>query len=134
MKNIFQSYFLKAKQLCAYVHRFIKWREKELKGGKQRREVFGGKQTREVFGGKQAGEKNGGNGKVFWAVSLFWREYGMSPCVRRTKISISVCVKTFGRMLQNNCFPDFCSTFFYAIFKFARPEHDCFAKFTSCPT
>ena len=30
-------------------------------------------------------------------------------------------------------FPGF-FTFFYAIFKFLRPEHNCYEKFTSCST
>ena len=40
---------------------------------------------------------------------------------------------THSFLTEKQLFPGF-FTFFYAIFKFLRPEHDWYAKFTSCST
>ena len=40
---------------------------------------------------------------------------------------------THSFLTAKQLFPGF-FTFFYAIFKFLRPEPDCYAKFTSCST
>ena len=40
---------------------------------------------------------------------------------------------THSFLTAKQLFPGF-FTFFYAIFSFLRPEHDCYAKFTSCST
>ena len=44
-------------------------------------------------------------------------------CQLPTSRLVSVCVFFSGFF-----------SFFYAIFKFLRPEHDCYANFTSCST
>ena len=43
-------------------------------------------------------------------------------------------VLTHSFLTTKQLFPGFVFTFFYAIFKLLRPEHDCYAKFTSCST
>ena len=40
---------------------------------------------------------------------------------------------THSFLTAKHLFPGF-FTFFYAIFKFLKPEYDCYAKFTSCST
>ena len=52
----------------------------------------------------------------------------------RIFILCTLCINPFlPEVTAKQLFPGF-FTFFYAIFKFLRPEHDCNAKFTSCST
>ena len=56
--------------------------------------------------------------------------------------TITLCYTFLATMMASHPFLPDCKTtfswifftFFYAIFKFLRPEHDCYAKFTPCST
>ena len=52
-------------------------------------------------------------------------------CLKGLGISIRSLTHSF--LTAKQLFPGF-FTFFSAIFKILRPEHDCYAKFTSCST
>ena len=53
-------------------------------------------------------------------------------CESRRHIIVNPLTHSF--LTAKDLFTRFFFTFFYAIFKFLRPEHDCYARFTSCST
>ena len=65
----------------------------------------------------------------FSSISSSWLQLA-SP---RPDYGSGILQLTLSFLTAKHLFPGF-FTFFNAIFKFLRPEHDCYAKFTSCST
>ena len=66
--------------------------------------------------------------------NLYWHT-AINPLVPRVEKNGNpqTSALTHSFLIVKQLFPGFL-TFFYAIFKFLRPEHDCYVKFKSCST